>query len=97
MTDALAAWGNYDRDDPFPTFAHVRARGAVHSVTLADGHAAWLIVGYDEARAALNDLRLSKDMHAFATNPTGWRPRSKNASASTPRCPTRRSATPPRT
>ena len=57
-------WGDYDRDDPFPLFAQVRAAGPVHEVTLADGHPAWLVVGYDEARAALNDPRLSKDMHA---------------------------------
>src|SRR5207248_1428231 len=60
----LAAWGAYDRDDPFPLFAEVRARGPVHAVTLADGHDAYLIVSYDEARAALNDPRLSKNMHA---------------------------------
>jgi cytochrome P450 len=64
MTDALAAWGAYDRDDPFPVFAEVREIGAVHGVTLADGHAAWLVVRHDQARAALNDSRLSKDMHA---------------------------------
>ncbi len=39
-------------------------RGPVHAVTLADGHDGWLVVGYDEARAALNDPRLSKDMQA---------------------------------
>jgi cytochrome P450 len=61
---AFAAWGNYDRDDPFPLFAEVRDRGGVHAVTLADGHEAWLIVRYDEARAALNDPRFSKDMAA---------------------------------
>jgi len=33
-------------------------------VRLADGHPAWLVVGHDEAKAALNDPRLSKDMHA---------------------------------
>ena len=63
-TDALAAWGAYDRDDPFPVFAEVRELGAVHEVTLADGHDAWLVVRHDEARALLNDHRLSKDMHA---------------------------------
>jgi cytochrome P450 len=62
--NALAAWGAYDLDDPFPVFAAVRERGPVHSVTLADGHPAWLVVGYEEARAALNDPRLSKDMQA---------------------------------
>jgi cytochrome P450 len=63
-TEALAAWGAYDRDDPFPLFAAVLERGPVHPVTLADGHDAWLVVGYEEARIALNDGRLSKDMHA---------------------------------
>ena len=63
-TEALAAWGTYDRDNPFPLFAAVRQLGAVHAVTLADGHDAWLVVGYEEARFALNDPRLSKDMHA---------------------------------
>jgi cytochrome P450 len=61
---ALAAWGSYDLDDPFPMFAHVREVGPVHPVTLADGHDAWLVVSYEEARAALNDQRLSQDMHA---------------------------------
>jgi cytochrome P450 len=61
---ALGAWGAYDRDDPFPLFAAVRERGAVHPVTLADGHEAQLVVSYDEARAALNDPRFSKDMQA---------------------------------
>src|SRR6478735_3273891 len=56
LADPLAAWGDFDRDDPYPLFAEVRARGPVHAVTLA--------VGHDAARAALNDPRLSKDMHA---------------------------------
>jgi cytochrome P450 len=64
IADALSAWGGYDRDNPFPLFDEVRRLGAVHAVTLADGHDAWLIVGYAEARAALNDPRLSKDMQA---------------------------------
>jgi cytochrome P450 len=64
IEQALAAWGAHDRDNPFPLFAELRARGPVHQVTLADGHDAWLVVRYDEALAALNDPRLSKDMHA---------------------------------
>jgi cytochrome P450 len=63
-TEALGAWGAYDRDDPFSLFADVRDLGPVHPVTLADGHEAWLVVGYEEAKRALNDPRLSKDMHA---------------------------------
>ncbi len=61
---ALAAWGATDRDDPFPLFAAVQRRGAVQAVTLADGHAAWLVTGAAEVRSALNDTRLSKNMHA---------------------------------
>lgn len=61
---AFTAWGAYDQDDPFPVFADARGLGPVHEVTLADGHEAWLVVRYDEARALLNDPRLSKDMHA---------------------------------
>jgi cytochrome P450 len=61
---ALAAWGEFDRDNPFPLFDEVRRRAPVHRVTLADGHDAWLVVRYAEAKAALNDPRVSKDMHA---------------------------------
>jgi cytochrome P450 len=61
---ALNRWGDYDRDDPFPLFAQVQANGPVHEVTLADGHRAWLVVGYEQARVALNHPGLSKDMHA---------------------------------
>jgi cytochrome P450 len=68
ITEALTAWGAYDRDDPFPLFAGVRELAPVHRVILADGHEAWLVVRYAEALAALNDPRLSKDMHtALAT------------------------------
>jgi cytochrome P450 len=61
---ALDAWGGFDRDNPFPLFARVRAAGPVHEVTLPDGQRAWLVVRHAEARAALNEPRLSKDMHA---------------------------------
>src|ERR1700674_4706259 len=69
--EALAAWGAFDRDDPFPVFAEVRELGPVHRVTLVDGHDAWLVVRYHEALAALNDLRLSKDMHAALATGAG--------------------------
>jgi cytochrome P450 len=61
---ALDAWGDFDRDNPFPLFAQVRSAAPVHEVRLADGHPAWLVVGHAQAKAALNDPRLSKDMHA---------------------------------
>lgn len=61
---ALHQWGTYDRDNPFPLFAEVLAEGPVHEVTLSDGHRAFLVVGYDAAREALNHPDLSKDMEA---------------------------------
>ena len=35
---SLAAWGDYDRDDPFPLFARGSGTRAGPPVTLADGH-----------------------------------------------------------
>jgi cytochrome P450 len=61
---ALDAWGDYDKDDPYPLYAQVQADGPVHEVTLADGHRAWLVMRHEEAKAALNHPGLSKDMHA---------------------------------
>jgi cytochrome P450 len=71
IQQSLATWGSFDRDNPFPLFDAVRGLGAVHNVTLADGHPAWLIVGHSEARAALNDQRISKDMHAALASSGG--------------------------
>lgn len=62
-TDAvvdLAALGERFRRDPYPVYAELRARGPVHRVVIPEGHEAWLIVGYEAGRAALNDARLSK-------------------------------------
>jgi len=64
LDEARASWGDHDRDNPFPLFAALRAEAPVHAVTLADGHAAWLVVRYEEAKAALSDARMSKDMQA---------------------------------
>ncbi len=69
--DALRAWGAYDRDDPFPLFAAVRALGPVHAVTLADGHDAFLVVGHEESKRALNEPRFSKDMLAAMSSGDG--------------------------
>ena len=67
MTDALATWGGWApaiRDDPFGHFAQARALCPVQQARLADGHRAWVVLGYDAARQALNDPRISKDMLA---------------------------------
>jgi cytochrome P450 len=63
-SDALEIWNAKDRDNPVRAFAALRALGAVHRVVLDDDVEAWCIVRYDEAKAALGDARLSKDMHA---------------------------------
>jgi cytochrome P450 len=67
MTDTLTTWGGWEpaiRDDPFHHFAQARARCPVQKVRLADGHPAWVVLGYDAARHALHDSRISKDMLA---------------------------------
>ena len=67
MTDTLATWGGWApaiRDDPFGHFAQARARCPVQRVRLADGHPAWVVLGYDAARQALADSGISKDMLA---------------------------------
>jgi cytochrome P450 len=67
MADPLATWGGWEpavRDDPFGHFAATRARCPVQKVRLADGHVAWVVLGHTEARQALHDPRISKDMLA---------------------------------
>jgi cytochrome P450 len=67
MAEALASWGGWEpaiRDDPFGHFAQARARCPVQKARLADGHLAWVVLGCDAARQALNDPRMSKDMLA---------------------------------
>ncbi|GAA2302831.1 cytochrome P450 [Streptomyces caniferus] len=57
----LAALGEDFTRDPHPVYAELRARGPVHRVRLPEGFEAWLVVGYEAARAALADPRLSND------------------------------------
>ena len=67
MPDTLATWGGWEpaiRDDPFGHFAEARNQCPVQLVRLADGHPAWVVLGYDGARQALSDPRMSKDMLA---------------------------------
>ncbi|GAB7105458.1 cytochrome P450 [Streptomyces phaeofaciens JCM 4814] len=66
MTDVvdLGAFGDGFRRDPHTVYARLRERGPVHRVRLPTPdahHETWLVVGYEEARAALADPRLSKD------------------------------------
>ncbi|MDH6523417.1 cytochrome P450 [Streptomyces sp. SAI-135] len=66
MTDIvdLGEFGEEFRRDPHPVYAQLRARGPVHRVRLPEPDPrpeVWLIVGYEQARAALADPRLAKD------------------------------------
>ncbi|MFB7874836.1 cytochrome P450 [Nocardia sp. NPDC056064] len=49
-------------DDPHAHYRRWRAAGPVHRVRFPDEVVRWVIVGYPEARAALADPRLRKDM-----------------------------------
>ncbi|MFF4359102.1 cytochrome P450 [Streptomyces sp. NPDC001604] len=60
----LGEFGDGFREDPHPVYAQLRERGPVHRVRLPapdEHHETWLVVGYEEARAALADPRLAKD------------------------------------
>ncbi|MFE0044106.1 cytochrome P450 family protein [Streptomyces albireticuli] len=62
----LAALGDAFARDPHPVYAGLRERGPVHHVRMPEGSVAWLVVGYEEARAALSDPRLSKDWRSVS-------------------------------
>ncbi|MFS0695236.1 cytochrome P450 family protein [Streptomyces nitrosporeus] len=47
--------------NPYPYYAKMRAEGPVHAIRTDDFERIWLVVGYEEARAALADQRLSKE------------------------------------
>ncbi|MFF4905964.1 cytochrome P450 [Streptomyces sp. NPDC001260] len=66
----LGEFGDGFRTDPHPVYARLRERGPVHRVRLpgVDAHyETWLVVGYEEARAALADPRLAKDASRIGT------------------------------
>ncbi|MFE6170647.1 cytochrome P450 [Streptomyces sp. NPDC056464] len=58
----LGEFGDGFRVNPHPVYARLREQGPVHRVVLPDWQSeVWLVVGHEEARAALADQRLSKD------------------------------------
>ncbi|WP_040897831.1 cytochrome P450 family protein [Streptomyces auratus] len=66
----LAAMGEDFVRNPYEVYASLREQGPVHRVRLPEGTVVWLVVGYDEVRAALSDPRLSKEWrHASSAQP----------------------------
>jgi len=51
--------------DPYPTLARMRSACPVQALADAKGRTSYLVTGYNEARQALADPRLSKDTSAF--------------------------------
>jgi len=48
---------------PYPAYAALRQHGPIHAATPTDGETpVWYIVGYEEARQALTDPRLTRDV-----------------------------------
>jgi cytochrome P450 len=47
--------------DPYSILKLYREKGPVHEVVWAHGAKVWLVTGYDEVRALVNDSRVSKD------------------------------------
>ncbi|MBH1937581.1 cytochrome P450 [Streptomyces sp. AV19] len=71
----LSALGTTFVSDPYPVYARLRAQGPVHRVRTDANGAFWLVVGREEARAALADPRLSNDIRHSA----GWEDDGGNA------------------
>ncbi|WP_306334423.1 cytochrome P450 [Streptomyces sp. KL118A] len=53
-------------DDPYPVYERMRSQGPVHRVRTAASGEFWLVVGHEQARAALTDPRLSNDIRHSA-------------------------------
>ncbi|MEU7024696.1 cytochrome P450 [Streptomyces sp. NPDC046203] len=57
----LREYGQEFTTNPHPYYTALRESGPVHQVVSPEGMPGWLIVGYEEARAALADQRFVKD------------------------------------
>ncbi|MET8077795.1 cytochrome P450 [Streptomyces sp. NPDC005303] len=55
--------------DPYPFYAALRAKGAVHRVLVPGSGESWLVVGHDAARVALTDPSLRNDIR----HSSSWR------------------------
>ncbi len=65
----LAPDGHDIAANPYPVYAALRAKGAVHRVTVPGSGETWLVVTRDAARAALTDPRLRNDVR----HSSSWR------------------------
>ncbi|MEU7766549.1 cytochrome P450 [Nocardia sp. NPDC049190] len=61
-TDLIEVVGDDFPADPHRYYDHWRERGPVLRVRLANGMRVWVVTGYEEARAALADPRLRKNV-----------------------------------
>jgi cytochrome P450 len=71
--ELITGWAGFsgpDGDNPYRRYADARRDAPVRPVVLADGRPAWIVTGYDEARQALLDPRLAKNIgKALAIRP----------------------------
>lgn len=63
----LAPSGTDVTADPYPVYAALRSQGPVHRILVPGSGEVWLVVGRDEARAALTDPRLRNDIRFSST------------------------------
>lgn len=66
--DGVFAWGTETLGwpaDPYRAYDLARSKGPVVRARMRNGRAVWLVLGYDEAKAALADPRLSTDGRRF--------------------------------
>ncbi|MFD4858547.1 cytochrome P450 family protein [Streptomyces atratus] len=57
--------------NPYPYYEKLRAAGPVHTIRTDEFERIWLVVGYDEGRAALADQRLGKEWQGLVDRPEG--------------------------
>ncbi|MEU9166231.1 cytochrome P450 [Streptomyces sp. NPDC048420] len=67
--EELAPDGHDLAQDPYPVYAALRAKGAVHRVLVPGSGESWLVVAHDAARTALTDPRLRNDIR----HSSSWR------------------------
>ena len=70
--DRIALSGPEYKRDPYPLYEQLRNAGPVHAVRFPSGVDAWLVTGYEAARAALSDGRLGK---SHTRGNAAWRER----------------------